>query len=126
MGKAWSLAVGESAKTQVGKTQQVLVGDAAEEQVGKTKTIDVGQVFEIQVGERFAITVGACRFVMDKSGTVTIEAPKTTLVKGGGAALTVGPGPVLYTPDLVKGGGGSSSGQCLRRMSQAGVPFVRS
>ncbi|BCM87002.1 fimbrial protein [Methylobacterium indicum] len=126
VGKAWSLSVGESAKTQVGRTQQVLVGEASEEQVGQTKMIDVGRMFEIQVGERFAITVGACRFVMDKSGTVTIEAPKTTLVKGGGAVLTVGPGPVLYTPDLVKGGGGSSSGQCLRRMSQAGTPFVRS
>lgn len=125
VGKAWSLSVGESAKTEVGKTAQTLVGQASEEQVGQTKTIDVGAVFEIQVGERFMITVGACRFQMDKSGTVTIEAPKTMIVKGGGAQFTIGPGPILYVPELVKGEAPPPPGTCLRRMAQAGVPFVR-
>ncbi|MFJ7837287.1 type VI secretion system tip protein TssI/VgrG, partial [Methylobacterium sp. NPDC097213] len=125
VGKAWSLSVGESAKTQIGKTAQVIVGQASEEQVGQTKTIDVGAVFEIQVGERFMITVGECRLQMDKSGTVTIEAPKTTIVKGGGAQFTIGPGPILYVPDLVKGGGGAPPANCLRRAAASGSAFVK-
>lgn len=125
VGKAWSLSVGESAKTQIGKTAQVIVGQASEEQVGQTKTIDVGRIFEIQVGERFMITVGECRLQMDKSGTVTIEAPKTTIVMGGSAQFTIGPGPILYVPELVKGEAPPPPGTCLRRMAQAGVPFVR-
>ena len=105
---------------------RLIVGEASEEQVGRTKTIDVGQVFEITAGERFTITVGECRFQMDKSGTVTITAPKTTIVKGAGTQLTLAGGPVLYVPDLVKGETPPPPGTCLKRMAEQGVAFVRS
>ncbi|MFC2253947.1 type VI secretion system Vgr family protein [Labrys portucalensis] len=124
VGKAHALKVGETSKVEIGKAQKLEVGEAFETKVGKTNVIDVGQSFEIKVGEKFVITVGKTRFQMDKSGIVTIEAPSMTIVKGGGAQLTVGPGPILYVPTLVPGAVPSPPAQCLRRMAANSSPFV--
>lgn len=124
VGKAHALKVGETSKIDIGKAHKLEVGEAFETKVGKTNVIDVGQTFEIKAGEKFVITVGGTRFQMDKSGIVTIEAPTMTIVKGGGAQLTVGPGPILYVPTLVPGAAPSPPAQCLRRMAANSTPFV--
>jgi len=118
--------VGATFLTSVGKAWQLSVGESAETRVGKTNIVDVGETFEITAGEKFVITVGQTRFQMDKSGVVTIEAPQTTIVKGGGAQITIGPGPILYVPALVPGKTPSPPAQCLRRMSDSASPFVKS
>lgn len=117
--------VGATFLTSVGKAWQLSVGESAETRVGKTNIVDVGETFEITAGEKFVITVGQTRFQMDKSGVVTIEAPQTTIVKGGGAQITVGPGPILYVPEMVKGKTPSPPAQCLKRMAANATPFVR-
>ena len=93
--------------------------------VGKTNTIDVGETFEITAGKKFVITVGKTRIQMDSAGIVTIEAPLTTIVKGGAAQLTVGPGPILYVPVLIPGKTPSPPAICLKRMAAGSTPFVR-
>ncbi|MGK9233720.1 type VI secretion system tip protein VgrG [Inquilinus limosus] len=118
--------VGATFLTSVGKAYQLSVGESAETRVGKTNIVDVGETFEITAGEKFVITVGQTRFQMDKSGIVTIEAPQTTIVKGGAAQITVGPGPILYVPAMVPGKTPSPPAQCLRRMSDSASPFVKS
>jgi hypothetical protein len=96
--------VGQTFYTQVGKMWCLNVDETSETTVGKTKTIDVGEVFEITAGEKFSIKVGETRFQMDKTGVITIEGAITTIIKGGPSTqLTVGPGPVLYTPILTPG-----------------------
>ena len=125
VGTAWSLTVGQTAKTQVGKDAIVDVGEAMQVAVGKTKTIDVGEVFEITAGQRFMITVGGCRLQMDSSGIVLLQGSQTTIVKGPSAQLTLGSGPVLYTPALVQGSQPANPAACMRRMSDSGSPFVQ-
>ena len=126
VGHAHSLTVGETSRTQVGREKLVEVGERLETRVGKHHVVDVGETFEITAGERFVITVGETRFQMDRSGVVVIEAPLTTIVKGGAEAqLTVGPGPILYEPQLVRGTLPSPPAQCLKRMAAGSTPFVR-
>ena len=126
VGKEWGLTVGQDAKTQVGQNAIIDVGAAMQVAVGKTKTIDVGQDFEITAGQRFMITVGGCKLQMDSSGIFLIQGSDTTIVKGPSAQLTLGSGPVLYTPALVQGATPANPAACMKRMSDAGSPFVKS
>ncbi len=71
------------------------------------------------------ITVGQTRFQMDKSGVVTIEAPQTTIVKGGGAQITVGPGPILYVPEMVKAQDAVAAGPVSTADVGQCLPFVK-
>ncbi|MBA8878273.1 type VI secretion system Vgr family protein [Phyllobacterium myrsinacearum] len=104
--------IGATKVTNVGKTRQLNVGDTdvttigstQETHVGKHKAINVGDTFDIEVGKRFSVKVGGNSLVMDSNGLITIKAATMSIVKGGGAQLTIGPGPILYTPVLVKGG----------------------
>lgn len=41
---------------------------------------------------------------MDASGHVLIMASDTTIMQGSGTQITLGGGPILYRPELVKGG----------------------
>jgi type VI secretion system secreted protein VgrG len=125
VGKAYALTIGETSSTKVGKAKKVEVGEKLETIVGKTNTIDVGETFEITAGKKFVITVGKTRIQMDSAGIITIEAPLTTIVKGGAAQLTVGPGPILYVPVLIPGKTPSPPAICLKRMAAGSTPFVR-
>ena len=125
VGVAKVVSVGQSFSTQVGQTHTLSVGGTSRTEVTQAMTIDVGQTLDIRVGESFSITVGQTRIEMDKMGTVAIEGAVNVLVKGGAAQLTVGPGPVLYTPALVPGATPLPPAMCLRRMAASGAPFVR-
>jgi type VI secretion system secreted protein VgrG len=123
VGKAYSLTIGETSNTKVGKAKRVEVGEKLETVVGKTNTIDVGETFEITAGKKFVITVGKSRIEMSNM-LITIEAPLTTIVKGGAAQLTVGPGPILYVPVLIPGKTPSPPAICLRRLAASSTAFV--
>ena len=126
VGQALTTNVGQAITTSVGNTYMLSVGGTSQTQVVQNMTIDVGQTFDIRVGEKFSVTVGQTRIEMDKMGTVAIEGAVTVLIKGGGASeLTVGPGPVLYSPELVPGITPLPPSMCLRRMAATGAPFVR-
>ena len=133
VGKVSTEQVGILKSTFVGGDQLVVVGANKEESVGKglnysageTIGFDAGRVFEIKAGDTFRVRVGDARFEMDKSGVVVIEAPQTTIVKGGGAQLTVGPGPILHSPDIVPGKSPVPPAQCLRKMAAQRVPFIK-
>ncbi len=133
VGKVSTEQVGILKSTFVGGDQLVVVGANKEESVGKglsysageTIGFDAGRVFEIKAGDTFRVRVGDARFEMDKSGVIVIEAPQTTIVKGGGAQLTVGPGPILHSPDIVPGKAPVPPAQCLRKMAAQRVPFIK-
>ncbi|WP_234889892.1 type VI secretion system tip protein TssI/VgrG (plasmid) [Agrobacterium vitis] len=95
--------VGKTLQSNIGKKSVSVVGDEQETHVGKRKSINVGNEFTIEVGTRFSIKVGSSSLTMEKDGTISITAGKTTTVKGGGAQFTIGPGPILYTPVIVQG-----------------------
>ncbi len=126
IGVAKVVNVGSSFSTQVGHTYSLTVGSTSQTQIGQNATIDVGDTFDIRVGEKFSITVGQTRLEMDSMGTVAIEGAVTVLIKGAAAQLTVGPGPVLYTPQLVLGASPLPPSMCLKRMATSGAPFVKS
>lgn len=131
VGRVSTEQVGLLKSTFVGGDQLVVVGNNKQETITKglnysaeTIGFDVGKVFEIKAEETFRVLVGKTRFEMDKSGIVIVEAPQTTIVKGGGAQLTIGPGPVLYTPALVPGKTPPPPPQCLKKMAAQRVPFI--
>ncbi len=125
VGVSLATQVGQSITTQVGQTYSLSVGTTSSTEVQQAMTIDVGQTFDIRVGERFSVTVGQTRLELDKMGTVAIEGAVTVLIKGAAAQLTVGPGPVLYTPALVPGASPLPPAMCLKQMALSGAPFVR-
>lgn len=96
--------VGKTRQINVGNTEVKVIGSKQETHVGKEKTIHVGDTFDIEVGKRFSVKVGGNSLVIDSGGLITIKAAKTSIVKGGDGQFTIGPGPILYTPVLVKGG----------------------
>ena len=132
IGLAKALTVGLGYQVTVGAAMNTSVALSQTEQVGKSKQVDVGETFGITAGkvveinaqDAFRVQVGEARLEMNKSGIVVITAPQTTIVKGGGAQLTIGPGPVLYTPVLVPGSKPPPA-QCLRKMAANNVPFVK-
>ncbi len=95
--------VGQTLQANIGKKSVTVVGENEETHVGKTKSIYVGDEFSIEVGKKFSIKVGENQLVIDSAGNINITAVKTTVVRGGGAQFTIGPGPILYSPVLVKG-----------------------
>ncbi|MGV1950976.1 type VI secretion system tip protein TssI/VgrG [Agrobacterium vitis] len=101
--------VGAVRQSNIGRTDVTTIGVEQETHVGERKAINVGKVFEIEVGDRFSIKVGDASLVMDASGMITLTGSKSTIVHGGAAQFTIGPGPILYTPTLVKGGAVGSS-----------------
>lgn len=141
VGKSFSRTVGMVSTEQVGilkstfvgGDQLVVVGANKEENIGKglnysageTIGFDAGRVFEIKAGDTFRIKVGDARFEMDKSGTIVIESPQTTIAKGGGAQLTIGPGAILRSTEIVPGKTPVPPAQCLRKMAAQRVPFIK-
>ncbi|MFB9911300.1 type VI secretion system Vgr family protein, partial [Rhizobium paknamense] len=133
VGMVSSEQVGILKSTFVGGDQLVVVGSNKEESIGKglnysageTIGFDVGRVFEIKAVDTFRVTVGEARFEMDKSGTIVIHAPTSTIVKGGGAQLTVGPGPILRSTEIVPGKAPVPPSHCLRKMAAQRVPFIK-
>ncbi len=125
VGVAKVVHVGQSFTTQVGQNQITTVGGTSQTQVAGNMTIDVGQKLDITAGESLTITVGQTRIAMDKTGVVSIQGAQTVIVKGAVAELTLGGGPVLYSPALQPGASPLPPGACLQRMAAAGAPFVR-
>ena len=132
VGRVSSEQVGLLKSTFVGGDQLVVVGNNKQETITKglnytaeTIGFDVGKIFEIKAEETFRVKVGEARLEMDRSGIIVISAPQTTIAKGGGAQLTIGPGPVLYTPALVPGVSPPPPAQCLRKMAAQRVPFIK-
>ena len=133
VGRISSEAVGMDKTTFVGLDQSVFVGRNKKEEIGGSLDfsvtencgMDVGQVFEINAGRSFAVKVGKARLQIDSSGTITLEAPQTTIVKGADTQLTLKGGPVLYWPDQVKGKLPSPPAECLRKQAQDDAAFIR-
>ncbi|SDP38868.1 type VI secretion system tip protein TssI/VgrG [Phyllobacterium sp. OV277] len=133
VGQVSSEQVGVFKSTFVGMDQLVVVGANKQENIGRNLnylageniSIEAGKVFEIKAGDTFRVKVGDARLEMDKGGTIIISAPQMTIAKGGGAQLTIGPGPVLYSPALVPGKAPVPPSQCLKKMSAQGPAFVK-
>jgi type VI secretion system secreted protein VgrG len=133
VGRVSTEQVGMLKSTFVGGDQTVTVGENKNENIGKSLSysagenigFDAGKVFEIKATDTFRVKVGEARFEMDKSGIIVIEAPLTTVAKGAATQLTIGPGPVLYTPALVPGKTPPPPAQCLKKLSAQRVPFIK-
>jgi type VI secretion system secreted protein VgrG len=133
VGRVSTEQVGMLKSTFVGGDQTVMVGENKNENVGKSLSysagenigFDAGKVFEIKATDTFRVKVGEARFEMDKSGIIVIEAPLTTIAKGAATQLTIGPGPVLYTPALVPGKTPPPPAQCLKKLAAQRVPFIK-
>ena len=133
VGRVSTEQVGLLKSTFVGGDQTVMVGLNKVENVGKSLSssagenigFDAGKVFEIKAADTFRVKVGEARFEMDKSGIIVIDAPLTTIAKGAATQLTIGPGPVLYTPALVPGKTPPPPSQCLKKMAAQRVPFIK-
>ena len=133
VGRVSTEQVGLLKSTFVGGDQTVMVGVNKNENIGRSLSysaggnigFDAGKVFEIKAADTFRVRVGETRFEMDKSGIIIIEAPLTTIAKGADAQLTIGPGPVLYTPALVPGKTPPPPAQCLKKMAAQRVPFIK-
>src|SRR5690606_31916578 len=132
VGVASTEQVGVFKSTFVGVDQLVVVGGAKQEMIGKSLNylageniaIEAGKIFEIKAGDKFRVEVGETRLEMDKSGVVVIKSPQTTIVKGGEAQFTIGPGTILHSPDLVIGKAPVPPSQCLRAMAAQRPAFV--
>ncbi len=125
VGVAKVVNVGQTYSVQVGRNYQLKIGEAYEASAGKTVVIDAGDAVEITAGQRLVLRVGSARLQMDALGTIVVEGSITTIIKGGAAQLTVGPGPILHVPQLVPGASIAPSAPCLRRMAQQGSPLMR-
>ena len=125
VGVAKVLHVGQSFSTQVGQNRTSNIGGTSQTVVGENMIIDVGKTLDITAGESLSITVGQSRLAMDKSGVISISGAQVVVVKGAVAQLTLGPGPVLYSPALQLGASPLPPGTCLRRLAAAGAPFGR-
>ena len=120
-----STFVGVDQLVVVGGNKQEMVGSSLNYLAGENIAIEAGKTFEIKAGEKFRIKVGDTRLEMDKSGMVVITSPQTTIVKGGDAQFTIGPGTILHSPDLVKGKAAVPPAQCLQAMAAQRSPFVK-
>ena len=128
VGNAWGLTIGQSAATNIGQSEVVQVGQTSQETIGKMKTILAGQTINLGAGQSITLVAGdasKCSLSLDQSGTLVLEASNQIILRGGGgASLTVGPGPVLYTPSLVQGSAPPCAA-CLRAMAANSVSFVQ-
>ena len=114
--------VGKAESINVGENQITTVGTKQETHVGSQKTIHVGETFDIEVGERFSVKVGGTTLVMNADGRITLKGARMTVLKGGGAGLVIGPGPVLYSPVLVKGAAPGVNGPGVPKLTRK--PFA--
>ena len=108
-----------------GATYQLQAGEAIQVASGKTVVIDADEAVEITGGQRVVLKAGNTRLQLDAVGLAVLEAAMTSIVKGRATQLTVGPGPVLYTPEIVPGSTAAPTAPCLRRMAELAAPLVR-
>ncbi len=131
IGRDKIVSIGRNLTERIGKNQETTVENAQSSNVGKFKSdtvgdhyqISVGKIFEINVGEKFIINVGKTRLQMDSFGFITIDSPVTSVIKGGDTQLTIGPGPILYKPELAPGAA-KPPASCLREAAANSAPFV--
>ncbi|WP_082453355.1 type VI secretion system tip protein TssI/VgrG [Rhizobium sp. Leaf262] len=92
--------------------------------VGKKMSYSVGEELEIRVGRKLTFVVGSTRFEMDHVGKIISQAALTNLLKGGAAELTIGPGPILYSPLIVAGETPFQATDCLKKLANENKPFI--
>ena len=126
VGVAKVVHAGQSYTIKTGATYQLDAGQAIEASAGKTVVIDAGDAVEITAGQRIVLKAGGARLELDAQGIAVLEGAVSAIVKGAGAQLTVGPGPILHIPEIVPGAVAAPSAPCLRRMAGLGPPLVRS
>ena len=125
VGQSYAISVGQSYTLNTGKTYQLQAGEAIQATAGQTVVIDAGEAIEISAGQRVVLKAGDTRLQLDAAGLAVLEAAMTSIVKGASTQLTVGPGPVLYIPEIVPGSAAAPQAPCLRWMAQLGAPLVR-